>query len=107
MLLRWLRAFVFTQIVEIPIYRRTFGSRLLEAFGASAITHPVVWWFNASHLWHVSWTTRAVACELFAWWVEAAYFAALGRRRALWWTFVANGTSFGLGLFCWALFRLP
>jgi hypothetical protein len=103
-LLRWLRAFVFTQIIEVPIYRRAFGCSLLEAFGASAITHPLVWWFATSHLWHVSWGWKALACELFAWWVEAAYFALLRRRRALLWTLVANGASFGIGMGCWYFF---
>jgi hypothetical protein len=100
---RWLRAFALTQIIEVPIYRRAFGSSLLEAFGASAITHPLVFWFNASHAWHVAWGWRAAACELFAWWVEALYFAVLGRRRVLAWTLIANSSSFLFGLGCWYL----
>ncbi len=100
--LRWARDFAFTQIVEVPIYRRAFRCGFWEAFGASAITHPLVWWFNASHAWHVSWVWRAAACESFAWLVEAAYFRfVFGRSRALLWSFAANGVSFSLGLACW------
>ncbi len=96
---RWLRDFAFTQIVEVPIYRRAFGCGYVEAFGASALTHPIVWWLNALHVWHAPWWQRAVVSELFAWLAEAAYFRfGFGRRRALLWTLVANGASFGLAL---------
>jgi hypothetical protein len=98
---RWLRAFALTQIIEVPIYRRAFGCGFWEAFGASAITHPLVFWFNASHLWDVAWVWRATACELFAWWAEALYFALLHRRRSLRWALVANAASFSFGLGCW------
>jgi hypothetical protein len=103
---RWLRAFLLTQIIEVPIYRRGFGCSFWEAFGASAITHPLVFWFNASHMWHVSWGWRVAACELFAWWVEAFYFAALHRKSVVLWTLVANGASFSFGLVCWYFFGL-
>jgi hypothetical protein len=36
----WLQAFVFTQIVEVPIYMRSMRCSVWAAFGASAITHP-------------------------------------------------------------------
>lgn len=47
----WFWAFVFTQAVEVPIYvavlglrRRVPRGRLLAlAFGASALTHPILW----------------------------------------------------------------
>jgi hypothetical protein len=104
--LRWLRAFALTQMIEVPIYRRAFGCGFWEAFGASAITHPLVFWFASSGLWHARWGWRAAACELFAWWVEAAYFRALSRSRVVFWTLVANASSFAFGLICWYYFGL-
>jgi hypothetical protein len=102
----WLRDFAVTQIVEVPIYRRAFKCGFWEAFGASAITHPVVWWANERHLVHAPWATRATASELFAWLVEAGYFALVFRRKhALAWTFAANAASFSIGLLAWWLTR--
>lgn len=104
MLLRWLRAFLLTQIIEVPIYRRAFGCGFWEAFGASAITHPLVFWFASSGLWRASWSRRAAACEAFAWLVEALYFAILGRRHPVRWALVANASSFAFGLAAWYFF---
>lgn len=39
----WLLAFLFTQAIEIPIYMRGLRVRVYEALGASAFTHPIVW----------------------------------------------------------------
>ena len=105
---RWFRAFVFTQIVEVPIYRRAFGCGFWEAFGASTLTHPVVWMLNAINPWHVAWGWRALALETFAWLAEAAYFHWLfGRPRAVRWSLAANALSFSLGLACWYAFGFP
>ncbi len=104
----WLRAFAFTQLVEIPIYRHAFGCSVLEAFGASALTHPVVWFVFFGPWWHASYLEKAVCAELFAWLAEAAYFRYLhGRRHALWWSLVANAASLGLGLLSRAWFGAP
>jgi hypothetical protein len=106
--LRWLSAFVFTQIVEVPIYRRTLHPSFWVAFGASAITHPLVWLFLGSRVWHAPFLWQATAAELFAWWAEAAYFKLVfGRPNALLWTFVANVASLVLGLVANALFGWP
>lgn len=104
MLTAWLRAFFVTQCIEVPIYRRGLGCSSLEAFGASAVTHPLVFWFCTSGGWPVSWAFRAAAGELFAWAVESLYFLSLGRSAALRWSAIANGASFGFGLACWFLF---
>jgi hypothetical protein len=97
--LRWLAAFGVTQAIEVPIYRRTLRQRVGPCFGASAITHPLVWVFLASGLWKAPWTARVTVVELWAWLAEAAYFHLGYRcRRALRWTFVANAASFALGL---------
>ncbi len=105
---RWFAAFVFTQIVEIPIYRRTLHVGFWAAFGASAITHPLIWLFMRSQVWHASWLVQVAVVELFAWLGEAAYFRlALRRQRVLLWSFVANAASFGLGLSARALLGWP
>lgn len=104
----WLTAFVFTQLVEVPIYSVGLRCNLLLAFGASALTHPVVWFvifnpsFEATHL------TKVVIAELFAWLAEAAYFALrFGKWRALAWSLVANAASFGAGLLSRSMFGSP
>lgn len=65
----WLRAFAFTQIVEAPVYRRALGVSWIAALGASAITHPFVW-FVFPRLGS-SWLVRTATSEIFAWLVEA------------------------------------
>jgi len=44
----WAGAFLLTQLIEVPIYLRAARSlpllkRATYAFGASAITHPIIW----------------------------------------------------------------
>jgi hypothetical protein len=104
----WLTAFVFTEIVEVPIYSTGLGCSLLAAFGASAITHPIVWFGFFSPAWHASYAVKLVAAELFAWLAEAAYFSFIFKKdRALLWSLVANGSSLGLGLLSRHLFGSP
>lgn len=103
----WLFAFAFTQIVEVPIYRRLFRCSLLRAFGASALTHPVVWFVIFPH-WDATYVVKSIGAELFAWSVESAYFAwTVGLRRAVAGAFVANAASVGLGLLSRSLFGVP
>jgi len=104
----WLAAFVFTQIVEVPIYSRFLRCSLLVAFGASAITHPIVWFGFFTPHWHAHYLVKLVSAELFAWLTEAAYFRFLFKKKnALLWALVANGSSLGLGLLSRALFGSP
>jgi hypothetical protein len=101
-------AFVFTQIVEVPIYRRGLDVAFWAAFGASAITHPLVWIFMGSGVWRAPWRYQVLVAESFAWLVEAGYFRfAFGRRRTLLWSLVANGASYGMGLLARTLFGWP
>lgn len=103
MILAWLKAFAFTQIVEIPIYRYGLRCSLLRAFGASAITHPIVWLVATS--WHAPWWARAASVESFALLVEAGYFAvSFGWKRGFAWSAIANATSFALGLVAYTIF---
>ena len=64
----WVRAFVFTRIIEVPIYMQGVpGPRwkaALIGFGASALTHPVVW-FGFPRWGHPCWRMVFVA-EVFA-----------------------------------------
>lgn len=120
----WLYAFLFTQAVEIPIYIHGLRARPHEAFSASLLTHPIVWFvippafegfylsFLAPHpfLWMSSgpryWAMVLVA-ETFAVLVEAAYFKALKKSRPLRWAFIANLSSVSLGLVSRELFGWP
>ena len=106
MLKAWLLAFAFTQVVEVPIYRRALGGRTLVAFGASALTHPIVW-FVFPELPLPGYVAMVVAAETFAWLVEAAWLRAFGLERALAWSAIANAASLGLGLASRAAFGVP
>jgi len=99
-LTKWLNAFFLTQAVELPIYAMVLASRygrtwrtLALAFGASAITHPIVWFVVPWRLWSY-WTCYAVA-ESFAVLTEAVYLVVLGLKpaRALAWSLCANAAS--------------
>lgn len=104
----WLRAFLFTQLIEVPIYWRGLRCRLPVAFGASAITHPIVWFVIFSPRWQASYGVKLVVAELFAWLLEAAYFRVVFKRpRALLWALIANAASLGLGLLSRRLFGAP
>ncbi len=107
----WLRAFLLTQLVEAPIYRRALPTRLVHALAASTITHPFVWfvfpWISDTLL--VPWSRIVVLAELFAWLVEAAYFvlvAGIRPKRALVVSLVANGASVVVGLVLRALWGI-
>lgn len=117
--LAWLSAFCFTQAVEVPIYvaaiRRardrddaprlpawvdTVPARIAAAFGASLVTHPVVW-FVIPKLPLGSYARMVIVAEAFAIVAEGLYFAALGLadlRRTMGWALVANLASVTLGL---------
>jgi hypothetical protein len=108
MLRAWLVAFVFTELVEVPIYATGLSCSLLGAFGASAITHPIVWFCFFTPHWGASYATKLASAELFAWLVEAAYFRfLLGKKNVLLWSLFANAASLGLGFLSRALFGAP
>ena len=120
----WLGAFVFTQAFEIPLYvlamRQALRSghserprglvwQLALAFGASAITHPLVW-FVIPRIPSSSYLEYVVRAETFAVVIEAFYFTSfhvVHMRRALVWALVANGVSAGLGFASRAYFGWP
>ena len=112
----WLPAFVFTQIVEIPIYlwaiaharNRSFRPfDLAIAFGASAITHPLLWIFFPVGLSPRAYVATTAVAEILVVLVEALWLRIFGVERALLWSFVANAASLGLGMLSRALFGMP
>lgn len=101
----WLRAFAFTQLVEVPIYRYGLRAGVLRAFGASAITHPIVWCIAVYAGAWAPWAVRAAFLEVSVVLVEAIWFGVTyGARRGLAWSLLANGVSFGLGLLAYRWF---
>jgi hypothetical protein len=114
----WLGAFLFTQVVEIPIYlwglyraRLELGwaARLAVAFGASALTHPIVW-FVFPRLWRTleqpgGYWGMVAAAEAFAVIAEAIYLvgARVKPGQAFLWALFANGASVCLGF--WSRFQ--
>lgn len=103
----WMIAFVFTEVVEVPIYSVGLRIGILPALGASAITHPLLWFVFFPHV-DVSYRAKLVLGELAVFLIEAAYFAFLfRRRRALLWSALANGASLGLGMLSRWLFGVP
>ena len=97
----WLSAFAFTQLVEVPLYtvalRRRRGAGLW-ALGASALSHPVVWFLLPRLPWGGRYWLYVGVAEAFAVGAEALYLRALGVGRPLGWALLANGASAGLGL---------
>ena len=101
----WIQAFAFTQAIEIPVYTLFLRMRtklswwecVLFAFGASALTHPLVWF--AIPWKHYPFEFMYITAELFAFGTEAIYLKLLGIswKRALMWSFLANLASAGLG----------
>lgn len=103
----WLAAFVFTQIVEMPIYSLGLRVGLLAAFGASAITHPLLWFVFFPNV-SLPYFWKLATSEVLVFLIEAGYFAFLFRRkRALLWSALANGASLGLGMLSRYLFGVP
>jgi hypothetical protein len=97
--------------------RRPLPARALVAFGASTITHPVVW-FVMPRLFYSTFVLESVPAdavyplmvamaETFAIAVEAIYLDAFGLRRAWAWSLGANLASAGLGFASRALFGWP
>lgn len=97
LLVPWLKAFLVTQLFELPVY--WFATRSLRiGFLASAMTHPIVW-FVFPLLPTPYWVMIALA-ETFAVIAEAAWlhFNGLPRTRAFLWSLLANATSVAFGL---------
>ncbi len=101
----WVLAFGLTQAIEAPLYAVALRERGLAraagiALGASALTHPFVWFaFPALFAgFEGSDVVRVAVSEAFAVGVEALYLSAWGVPRAFWWSLAVNGASFSVGL---------
>jgi hypothetical protein len=107
----WARAYLVTQLVEVPLYRYGYGAPVLAALAASTFTHPVVWFVffgPFESLASLTYAQRLLLAELFAWLGEALLLRAwTGRRHALVWSLVANGSSVALGFALRAVFAFP
>jgi ABC-type Co2+ transport system permease subunit len=117
----WLGAFAFTQAIEMPIWTYALARQrrlaadeepwplwlcVAVAFGASAVTHPVVW-FVIPRWAPGGYVAMVVQAEAFAVLVEAGYTGLLGLRRSLAWSLLANAASAGLGLLSREVFGWP
>ncbi len=112
-ILGWVRAFLLTQCVEMGVYAhataRPLRERLAIAFGASAITHPLVWFVTPALVqlarptgeWPLDWWIGVAVAEVFAFSTEAIWLFLFGKRlgAALGWALAANVASFTIGLF--------
>jgi hypothetical protein len=97
----WPLAFALTQAVELPFYavgieRGSLARRLLVGLGASALTHPWVWFVLPPYLQPaLGYWGYVVTVELLVVATEAAYLTGMGwdRRQALARAALANVTS--------------
>lgn len=108
----WLKAFVLTELIEIPIVvaltrgaKIPFPRRAALAFFASLATHPAVW-FIFPEL-NVSDGVRVALSEAWACVAEAVFyklvFGEITFARAIGVSVVANSSSFSFGLVLRAL----
>lgn len=112
---KWLWAYLFTQAVEVPVYILGPRARWDEAFMASALTHPVVW-FGIPRLYTMAtgaeligahyWIMVLIA-ETFAVVAEGFYMRHLGKKQPFLWSLAANAASVALGLTSRQLFGVP
>lgn len=102
----WLLAFLITQAIEVPIYaiglrRRGLSTASLLGAGASACSHPLMWFvIQPLMLPRVDYTAFVITAELFAWVSEALYMrmASVAWRSSLVLSLVANSISVTLGM---------
>jgi hypothetical protein len=102
----WLQAFALTQLLEVPVFLLGMRSaplsaplRLAVALGASALTHPVVWFVLPPLLGpRLGWWGYFAVAETFAVLAEWRYLAAFEVERPLRLSLAANGLSMTVGL---------
>lgn len=105
LLAAWLRAFVLTQVIEIPVYvavgwkKGTLRHLVAAGAACTALTHPVLW-FVWPHVVH-DYTTFVVSGEIGIAIVEGVIFwgavPKISAARAFGASLVANGASYGIG----------
>lgn len=100
----WLLAFALTQLIEAPLYTlalrrrggRSWAAAMGIAFGASALTHPFVWFAFPAAIDPL--VLRIAVSEVFALVVETLWLAAFRLPRPWAWALAVNGASFGVGV---------
>jgi hypothetical protein len=103
----WLRAFVATLILELPVVvlltrgiAMPTARRLAVAFFANLATHPAVWFIIPA--FGLSGITSLIVSETWAvvieWGVYFVAFPGMKPGRALGVSAFANGVSFAIGL---------
>lgn len=109
----WLSAFAFTQLIETPLYAMALSraggrgrSRWLVAFGASCLSHPLIF-IVLPRYWSGSYLNYVLVAEGVAVAIEASWLTAFGLPRSVWWAVAVNGASVALGLGARALFGWP
>ena len=104
----WIVAFSLTQMIEITvgllIWRKEKGSlsrKIGILFGASALTHPLVWFVfpKMSAEWGLTYPEYLLMAEAYAYCVEAFYYFSLRISRPILLSTVTNSCSFLTGLF--------
>jgi hypothetical protein len=101
----WARAYALTQLVEAPLYlyaahRLPAAKRWFYAFGASTLTHPVLWFLfpwphEPDSMAHYA--TVLIIGELYVFLTEALWGAVLHVPRPWLWSFIANVASIAAG----------
>ena len=97
----WSGAFLLTQLIEVPIYLRAARSlpvlkRAAYAFGASTITHPVIWFCLP---WEsMPYATVLIAAECFAIGTEGLWGCCWRVPRPWLASLVANAASLFAGI---------
>lgn len=104
----WLVAYVFTQVIEVPLYLRITGGRWATSLLASTLTHPVVW-FVFPAVCPLSWGYwgMVAAAEAFAVLGETAWLRVNGVTASFKWAFVVNAASAVGGLLLRETFGVP
>ena len=99
---QWLFSFALTQLIEVPILvlwikQGSLRRRIAIAFGASAITHPILWFVVDPLLREDFYIAYVVVGETFAVITEAIYLRLLGVRQPLLASVSANASSWLVG----------
>lgn len=102
----WLRAFLFTLAVEVPIFVLMVRGEVpawraaLAGAAGTCVTHPALWFLWSQII--ADYTLYIVTGEALVASIEAASFFVLARPSSFWTaiaaSFLANGASYGLGL---------
>ncbi|MBX7147575.1 hypothetical protein K1X76_00695 [bacterium] len=93
----WLNAFIRTQLVEMPIYCFALKGRPAVAFGASALTHPIVWFVIPHFMPLYRYAEFLIIAETFAIVAEAFYLKFFGLKKFWLWSVLANSISCAIG----------